>query len=148
MLSVRNTALGSGYRFLSDFDRSERAAIVRFPFLYYVQYDIEVDEDHQPANIRVNHKQRVVEGLRLERPFRQHTFKLYQGALPIQVDLAQIVDDEVTMVIKPFYFDLTSKEGLWDHADKWIPKLERLTRAGDLPERTLLPLDHSQGKQT
>jgi hypothetical protein len=115
-------------------------------FDHYVQHAFTRKEGHEAKLKRdVRH---VIDELRLERPFKQHTFKLYEGELPVQVDLAQFVDDKVIKVIKPFYFDLTSKEGLWDHADKWIPKLVRLKRAGELPERTLLPLDHSIGNQS
>ncbi|GGX69011.1 DUF3037 domain-containing protein [Saccharospirillum salsuginis] len=114
-------------------------------FDHYVHHAFTRKEGHETRLKR--QVRQVIDDLRLERPFRPHTFKLYEGELPVQVDLAQVVDEKVIKVIKPFYFDLTTKEGLWDHADKWIPKLVRLKRAGELPERTLLPLDHSSGNQ-
>ncbi|MFC3851915.1 hypothetical protein ACFOSD_03590 [Salinispirillum marinum] len=114
-------------------------------FDHYVHHAFTRKEGHEAKLKRDVRK--VIDELHLEIPFKQHTFKLYDGELPVQVDLAQVVDRHVTKVIKPFYFDLTSREGLWDHADKWIPKLVRLKRAGELPERTLLPVGHSTGSE-
>ena len=52
------------------------------------------------------------------------------------------------MISKPFSFALTRRERLWGHSDKWIPKLIRLKRAGELSKLTLMPLDHSTAEQS
>lgn len=114
-------------------------------FNHYVHHSFTRKDGHE---MRLKREvRRLVEDLKLDRPFVQHTFRLYQGTLPIQVDLAQMTDDRVTKVIKPLYFDLSRKDGLWDHADKWIPRLQRLKREGELPKKTLLPVEHSTGTE-
>lgn len=111
------------------------AAIDRL-FAQYVEYDFVQKETHERDMER-----RVSEILRplpLSVPFKPG--EIGNDDIHARFPLVQADDGRLIKAIKPLYLAQDEPNKIYEHGDRWVAKVQRLSRARLLPPRVLFPL--------